>query len=92
VLVFVLRAFSARRVAHAVMRVGMCVRDVVVVLVAVVVIGVPVRVGVLDPVRVLVGMLVLLGHGPRFGSRAAATLPPPGRRQITARPYGNGAW
>ena len=73
------------------MRVRVLVRRLVVV-VLVVVVRVTVRVGVLDPVGMPVGMLVLLSHGPRFGSRAAAALPRHARRQMTAKPYGNAAW
>ena len=55
--------------------VRMLVSGGLLVFVLMVVIGVPVFVRMLHAVRMVVRMLVLVGHGVRFGSRAAAALP-----------------
>ncbi len=65
-------------------RVRVFVLGGVLMLMLVVVVGVTVFVRVLDAVRMLVGMLVLLGHGARFESPAAGALPRPITRR--ARP------
>jgi hypothetical protein len=63
------------RVDRAVaVRVRMLVPGGLVVLVLMVVIGVPVFVRVLDAVRMVVRMLVLVGHGRRFGRPSVAAL------------------